>query len=324
MHFHYVLSMGAVFGLFAGFYYWIGKISGLQYPETLGQIHFWLCAPFRVLLSKFTRCKCALKTNFALKQLQELYSKEEGEKHEVKRIEIATVYQKGLASYDSMDRLTNLSNYRELSQEGYISPVVTIYKYGTIAFNSRACCSLYPNYPHQSDDPQSKIPIQSAALENDSKILRNMIGIVRNSGYPKGRKPYGYRTSILPFQMGRDVGNRSYSKLSPSAALGNIEAIREVSALYNNREQKFTSLIGIIADPTVLTLAYELIKKGNMTFSKGIDEKPDDTIFALKGCAVGTTNISLSDECEWIDKTSKQLQAGQFKFKPSRRVWKPG
>lgn len=41
-HFHYVLSMGAVFGMFAGFYYWIGKITGLQYPETLGQIHFWL------------------------------------------------------------------------------------------------------------------------------------------------------------------------------------------------------------------------------------------------------------------------------------------
>ena len=41
-HFHYVLSMGAVFGLFAGFYFWIGKITGLQYPETLGQIHFWL------------------------------------------------------------------------------------------------------------------------------------------------------------------------------------------------------------------------------------------------------------------------------------------
>jgi len=41
-HFHYVLSMGAVFALFAGFYYWIGKISGLEYPETLGQIHFWV------------------------------------------------------------------------------------------------------------------------------------------------------------------------------------------------------------------------------------------------------------------------------------------
>jgi len=41
-HFHYVLSMGAVFAIFGGFYYWIGKITGLQYPETLGQIHFWI------------------------------------------------------------------------------------------------------------------------------------------------------------------------------------------------------------------------------------------------------------------------------------------
>ena len=36
-HFHYVLSLGAVFGIFAGFYYWIGKMSGRQYDETLGQ-----------------------------------------------------------------------------------------------------------------------------------------------------------------------------------------------------------------------------------------------------------------------------------------------
>lgn len=41
MHFHYVLSMGAVFGIFAGFYYWIGKITGFKYPETLGKIHFY-------------------------------------------------------------------------------------------------------------------------------------------------------------------------------------------------------------------------------------------------------------------------------------------
>ncbi len=41
-HFHYVLSMGAVFALFAGFYYWIGKMSGYQYPEVLAKIHFWL------------------------------------------------------------------------------------------------------------------------------------------------------------------------------------------------------------------------------------------------------------------------------------------
>ena len=41
-HFHYVLSLGAVFALFAGWYYWIGKISGRQYDERLGQIHFWM------------------------------------------------------------------------------------------------------------------------------------------------------------------------------------------------------------------------------------------------------------------------------------------
>jgi heme/copper-type cytochrome/quinol oxidase subunit 1 len=41
-HFHYVLSMGAVFAIFAGFYYWIGKITGLQYPENLAKIHFWM------------------------------------------------------------------------------------------------------------------------------------------------------------------------------------------------------------------------------------------------------------------------------------------
>ncbi len=41
-HFHYVLSMGAVFGIFAGWYYWIHRIAGVQYPEILGKIHFWL------------------------------------------------------------------------------------------------------------------------------------------------------------------------------------------------------------------------------------------------------------------------------------------
>ncbi|WP_342241438.1 cytochrome c oxidase subunit I [Inquilinus sp. OTU3971] len=41
-HFHYVLSLGAVFSIFGGFYYWIGKMSGRQYPETWGKIHFWM------------------------------------------------------------------------------------------------------------------------------------------------------------------------------------------------------------------------------------------------------------------------------------------
>jgi len=37
-HFHYVLSLGAVVALFAGFYYWIGKISGFSYSEKWGAI----------------------------------------------------------------------------------------------------------------------------------------------------------------------------------------------------------------------------------------------------------------------------------------------
>lgn len=41
-HFHYVLSMGAVFSLFAGWYYWVEKIIGYSYPETLGKLHFWI------------------------------------------------------------------------------------------------------------------------------------------------------------------------------------------------------------------------------------------------------------------------------------------
>jgi len=41
-HFHYVMAMGALFGIFAGWYYWIGKMSGRQYSETLGKWHFWL------------------------------------------------------------------------------------------------------------------------------------------------------------------------------------------------------------------------------------------------------------------------------------------
>lgn len=41
-HFHYVLSMGAVFAMFAGFYFWFEKITGLTLDEHLGQLHFWV------------------------------------------------------------------------------------------------------------------------------------------------------------------------------------------------------------------------------------------------------------------------------------------
>jgi cytochrome c oxidase subunit 1 len=41
-HFHYVLSLGAVFSIFAGWYYWFPKFTGYMYSERLGKLHFWL------------------------------------------------------------------------------------------------------------------------------------------------------------------------------------------------------------------------------------------------------------------------------------------
>jgi cytochrome c oxidase subunit I len=41
-HFHYVLSLGAVFGIFAGWYYWFPKMSGYVIPDWIGKLHFWV------------------------------------------------------------------------------------------------------------------------------------------------------------------------------------------------------------------------------------------------------------------------------------------
>ena len=40
-HFHYVLSLGAVFSIFAGFYYWYEKIWGVKYNSFLARAQFW-------------------------------------------------------------------------------------------------------------------------------------------------------------------------------------------------------------------------------------------------------------------------------------------
>ena len=41
-HFHYVMSLGAIFAIFAGWYYWFPKMTGYMYNEALGRLHFWL------------------------------------------------------------------------------------------------------------------------------------------------------------------------------------------------------------------------------------------------------------------------------------------
>jgi cytochrome c oxidase subunit I len=41
-HFHYVLSLGAVFAIFSGWYYWFPKMTGYMLSETIGHVHFWV------------------------------------------------------------------------------------------------------------------------------------------------------------------------------------------------------------------------------------------------------------------------------------------
>jgi cytochrome c oxidase subunit I len=41
-HFHYVLSLGSTFAIFAGWYYWFPKMTGYTYSEFLGKLHFWV------------------------------------------------------------------------------------------------------------------------------------------------------------------------------------------------------------------------------------------------------------------------------------------
>jgi cytochrome c oxidase subunit I len=41
-HFHYVLSLGAVFAIFCGYYYWVDKMTGHKFPEWAGKLHFWM------------------------------------------------------------------------------------------------------------------------------------------------------------------------------------------------------------------------------------------------------------------------------------------
>jgi cytochrome c oxidase subunit I len=68
-HFHYVLSLGAVFAIFAGWYYWFPKITGYMYSEPSAKIHFWtqfigvnLASSSRSTSSGSPACRAAMST----------------------------------------------------------------------------------------------------------------------------------------------------------------------------------------------------------------------------------------------------------------------
>ena len=41
-HFHYVMAIAAILAMFAGYFYWIGKMSGRKYPRGLAKLQFWI------------------------------------------------------------------------------------------------------------------------------------------------------------------------------------------------------------------------------------------------------------------------------------------
>jgi hypothetical protein len=184
-----LLSMGAVFGMFAGFYYWIGKITGLQYPETLGQIHFWMSAPLCAYFRRSRRSECALELS-ALKQLLLPLSKGIGNQHGVKRYEMSALHRKVLASYDPMDRLTNLIYYSGLSQEGSVSLAVKRREEVTRTSVVRVSCKFYTESPLLSG-------VMITFDHKNSRVLRDLIGNMQTLGLPKAGNSYGNRGSIV-------------------------------------------------------------------------------------------------------------------------------
>ena len=298
--------MGAVFGVFAAFYFWVGKITGYSYNETFGKIHFWTSAPLRVYYSLQVYILCALEQS-ALKHLLMLSSKDDGIKRGGKHIEDHVGFREDIASYYLMDRLTNLIYYLGLSQQGHIPSTLEICVKSTASSMVRAC-SVFCDYNLlQSRETCSKgFPF---SCMKSSKVLTDIYGFSRTTGLPKERKLYGNGGFIVP-EMGRNLGKRWYSQKGPSSlnVIGYLKELRDLSTL--NPSYKHFGLIGIISNPNTLIMAYELIKSnpGNMTPGPDI-------------------NITLDGmNLNWIEKTSVELQSGKFCFKPARRIRipKPG
>ena len=71
-HFHYVLSMGAIFSIFGGVYYWFYKITGVRYSEFLSKLHFWSFF-IGVNLTFFPMHFLLRRSNFLIKLCTKLY-----------------------------------------------------------------------------------------------------------------------------------------------------------------------------------------------------------------------------------------------------------
>jgi group II intron reverse transcriptase/maturase len=125
-------------------------------------------------------------------------------------------------------------------------------------------------------------------------------GGLGTTGNPKGRKAYGSGGLVRSLGIKRSFSATTFN----ASACGGLEEL--VNRNKENKRLVNDKLIHIVANPEVLTLAYETIKSkpGNETL--GVDTQTLDGI-----------------DLNWVQSTSKLLLAGKYKFKAARRVYIP-
>ena len=125
-------------------------------------------------------------------------------------------------------------------------------------------------------------------------------GSLGTTGNPKGRKSYGSGGLV------RSLGTKRSDSVS-TFSVSTCGSLKELVNLNKKNKQLVNDkLIHIVANPEVLTLAYETIKSNPGNETPGVDAQTLDGI-----------------DLNWVRNTSKLLLAGKYEFKAARRVYIP-
>ena len=126
------------------------------------------------------------------------------------------------------------------------------------------------------------------------------IGSWRTTGKPKSRKTYGIGGLVRSLGTKRSFSASTVSEVSCGSLEELVNLNKKNKQLINNK------LIHIIANPEVLTLAYEIIKSNSSNEPPGVDAQ-----------------ILYGVDPKWVKNTSELLLSGKYEFKASRRVYIP-
>ena len=128
----------------------------------------------------------------------------------------------------------------------------------------------------------------------------DLSGSLGTTGNPKSRKTYGSGGLVRSLCTKRSFSASTFSAM----ACGSLEEL--VNLNKNNNQSINNKLIHIVANPEVLTLAYEIIKSNPGNETPGVDAQTLDGI-----------------DLKWVQNISKLLLAGEYEFKAARRVYIP-